>query len=43
MLFAVGIQNLVQGNMLSTILGHCDLDLVSRRIVPGAYCLHYTR
>ena len=24
-------------------LGHCDLDLVSRLIMPGAYIIYYLR
>ena len=49
-LFEEGIENLVygcifDGDMLRTILGHCDLisDLDSRIIVSGAYSLYYYR
>ena len=33
----------LDGEMLMTILGHCDIDLVSRIIMPGAYSLYFLR
>ena len=33
----------LDGDLSQTILGHCDHDLVSRRIVSEAYSLHYLR
>ena len=48
-LFEVGIPNLVRGCILGwqsvmyQFFGHCDLDLVSRIIVSGAYLLYHLR
>ena len=33
----------LDGDMLCTIFGHCDLDLVSRTVVSGAYLIYYLR
>ena len=48
-LLEIGIPNLVCGCILGwqsvmyQFLGHCNLDLVSRIIVSGAYLLYYLR
>ena len=48
-LFELGILNLVCGcivgwqSVMYQVLGHCDLDLFSRIIVPGVYLLYYLR